>query len=59
MIVIDSQGDLINKIRQLDGLNGDNTIIIDPEDVGFPVALRGGSANLNSWDKWIFRATAA
>jgi hypothetical protein len=39
MIVIDSQGDLINKIRQLDGLNGDNTIIIDPEDVEFPVAL--------------------
>ena len=23
------------------------------------IAERGGSENLNSWDKWIFRATAA
>lgn len=39
LIVMDSQGDLIEKVRRLEGLNGDNCIIIDPEDVEYPVSL--------------------
>ncbi len=39
LIVIDSQGDLINTVRQLEGLTPENTVIIDPEDVEYPVSL--------------------
>jgi hypothetical protein len=39
VVVIDSQGDLIREIRQLQGLNYSNTVIIDPEDIHFPCSL--------------------
>lgn len=39
VIVIDSQGDLIRTIRQLEVVNEDNLVLVDPADVAFPVCL--------------------
>lgn len=39
VIVIDSQGDLINTILKAKTLPPDRIVLIDPEDIGFPVSL--------------------
>lgn len=39
VIVIDSQGDLINTILKANTLPPDRIVLIDPEDIGFPVSL--------------------
>ncbi len=39
VIVIDSQGDLINTILKAKTLPPDRVVLIDPEDIGFPVSL--------------------
>lgn len=39
VIVIDSQGDLIRKIKALDMINHDNLVLIDPTDIDYPVCL--------------------
>lgn len=39
VIVIDSQGDLINTILRAKPLPPEQIVLIDPEDIGYPVAL--------------------
>lgn len=39
VIVIDSQGDLINRIKRLEAVTEQNCVLIDPNDIEFPVAL--------------------
>ncbi|MCK0138927.1 type IV secretory system conjugative DNA transfer family protein [Aliiroseovarius sp. F47248L] len=39
VIVIDSQGDLINTILKAKTVPPDRIVLIDPEDIGFPVSL--------------------
>ena len=39
VVVIDSQGDLINTILQAKTLPPEKIVLIDPEDIGFPVSL--------------------
>ncbi|MEM7241529.1 MAG: type IV secretory system conjugative DNA transfer family protein [Pseudomonadota bacterium] len=39
VVVIDSQGDLIRNILELDMISEDNLVLIDPTDVDFPVCL--------------------
>ena len=39
MVVIDSQGDLINNILRAKVLPPEQIVLIDPEDIGYPVSL--------------------
>ncbi|WP_167647439.1 type IV secretory system conjugative DNA transfer family protein [Mameliella alba] len=39
VIVIDSQGDLINNLLRAQTLPPDRIVLIDPEDIGYPVSL--------------------
>lgn len=52
VIVIDSQGDLIRTILAAKHLPPDRIVLIDPEDIAFPVSLNLFSVGLERLDKY-------
>lgn len=53
VVVIDSQGDLINTVLKADVLPPERIVLIDPEDIAYPVALNlfsVGQDRLQSYD---------
>ena len=53
VVVIDSQGDLINTILKHSGLPPDRIVLIDPEDIAWPVSLNlfsVGQERLDGYD---------
>lgn len=54
VVVIDSQGDLINTLLRAKHLPPEQIVLIDPEDIGYPVALNlfsVGQARLAGYDE--------
>lgn len=52
VVVIDSQGDLIRTILAADVLSPERIVLIDPEDIEFPVALNLFSVGQERLDKY-------